>query len=119
MKCAQFCGHLFYTRSGAVMPRTFTREFKLEVCRNIESGQWTMSRVSREHALSLGMLGRWLEQYRTHGSDAFQGQPWRAQALGAAQQIEQLREELRQSQLEVKFLRQLVDQKKSRPGSES
>jgi len=101
------------------MPRTYSREFKLALCSRIASGEWTKSRASREHGLSLGMLARWLEQYQANGENAFQGQPWRAQALNAAERIDALEEELRTARLELKFVRQLLDQKKSLPGSES
>jgi transposase-like protein len=74
--------------------------------------------MSREYGLSLGMLGRWMEQYKLHGENSFQGQPWRAQAMTSEARVAQLEEELRLTQLEVKFMRQLLAQKKSPGGSD-
>ena len=65
------------------------------------------------------MLGRWILQYEAHGENAFQGQPWRAAALTAAERIEQLEEELRLSRLETALARQMLSKKKSPTQSES
>ena len=101
------------------MRRNHPREFKLSLCERISTGELSKSGASREYGLSLGMLGRWLEQYAVHGKNSFQGQAWRAQAISSATRIEQLEEELRLSQLEVKFMQQLLDQKKSPGGRKS
>ncbi|MBZ0212594.1 MAG: transposase, partial [Nitrospirae bacterium] len=50
--------------------RSFTREFKLDVCRKAESGESSKSRLCREHALSPSMLDRWIEQFRAKGEEA-------------------------------------------------
>lgn len=95
------------------MPRIHSREFKLDLCRRISLGQTTLSRACREHGLSAGMVDRWVRQFGAKGEEAFTGQPWRAVALDAAQRADELEEELRKTKLEVKLLRQMLDQKKS------
>ena len=44
--------------------RKFTREFKIQVCREIELGFKTKTQISREHQLSEGLAGKWLSEYR-------------------------------------------------------
>ena len=42
--------------------RTFTREFKLQVLREIEAGK-TQKQVAREYQLSDGVITRWRSQF--------------------------------------------------------
>jgi transposase-like protein len=101
------------------MPRIHDRELKLSLCRQIKAGELTRTKAARDHGLSATMLGRWLNQYEAQGENAFQGQPWRAVALNAAERIEQLEEELRLSRLETALARQMLAKKKSPTESES
>lgn len=52
-------------------PRTFAREFKLDLCRQIQSGQKRPAQVCREHQLTEGLLLRWRREYETRGEAAF------------------------------------------------
>ena len=52
-------------------PRTFAREFKLDLCRQIHSGQKRPAQVCREHHLTEGLLLRWRREYETRGEAAF------------------------------------------------
>lgn len=51
--------------------RTFTREFKLDVCRQIASGQKRSAQVCREHQLGETVLLRWRKEYAARGAAAF------------------------------------------------
>lgn len=51
--------------------RTFTREFKIDLCRQIQSGQKRPSQLCREHQLTEGLLLRWRREYELHGEAAF------------------------------------------------
>ncbi len=99
------------------MPRSYAREFKLDLCRQIRSGTLSQARACRDHGLSSGMLGRWLTQFDVHGQEAFRGQPWREQTVSPERRVSQLEKELEQTKLENEFLRWVIDQKKSAPGS--
>lgn len=50
--------------------RTFSREFKLAVVRQVEAGQ-RPAQVCREHGLADGVLWRWRRDYAQHGAAAF------------------------------------------------
>ena len=52
-------------------PRTFTREFKLDLCRQIQSGQKRPAQLCREHQLTEGLLLRWRREYEGRGEAAF------------------------------------------------
>lgn len=51
--------------------RTFTREFKLEVVRQVESGARRPAQVCREHGLAETVLWRWRREYAARGAAAF------------------------------------------------
>jgi transposase len=51
--------------------RTFTREFKLEVARQVERGERRPAQVCREHGLAHSVLARWRREYVERGETAF------------------------------------------------
>ena len=52
-------------------PRTFAREFKLDLCRQIQSGQKRPAQLCREHQLAEGLLLRWRREFDLRGEAAF------------------------------------------------
>ena len=52
-------------------PRTFAREFKLDLCRQIKGGQKRPAQICREHGLTEGLLLRWRREYEQRGDAAF------------------------------------------------
>jgi transposase-like protein len=52
-------------------PRVFAREFKIDLCRQIASGQKRPAQVCREHQLTEGLLLRWRREYEQRGEAAF------------------------------------------------
>lgn len=55
--------------------RTFSREFKIEVCQQITTGEKRPAQVCREHNLTPSLLHRWRQQYAQHGVLAFSPEP--------------------------------------------
>jgi transposase len=51
--------------------RTFSREFKLAVVRQVERGERRPAHVCREHNLADGVLWRWRREYAARGEAAF------------------------------------------------
>lgn len=51
--------------------RTHSREFKLEVVRQIASGAKRPAQVCREHELAESLLLRWRKEYEARGEAAF------------------------------------------------
>ena len=52
--------------------RQFTREFKLQVIRDLAAGK-SLAQVSREYQVHSGTLVAWRNQYEQYGEAAFQG----------------------------------------------
>lgn len=52
-------------------PRTFERAFKLDLCRQIQSGQKRPAQLCREHQLTEGLLLRWRREFEQRGEAAF------------------------------------------------
>src|SRR5687767_10091491 len=51
--------------------RTFSREFKLQIARQLVTGEKRLSQVCREHALCQTLVRRWREQYEQEGENAW------------------------------------------------
>jgi transposase len=49
--------------------RQFTREFKLQVIREVEVGK-TLAQAAREHALHPNLIRKWQTQYAEYGQQA-------------------------------------------------
>jgi transposase len=52
--------------------RKFTREFKLQIIREIEAGK-TIAQAAREHQLHPTLICRWQKQHRQYAERAFAG----------------------------------------------
>ncbi len=58
------------------MRRKYTKEFKLQCCREIATGQKRPAQICREHNLAESVLLRWRREYEARGEAAFaQRQP--------------------------------------------
>lgn len=51
--------------------KTYTREFKLQVVRQIERGEKRAAQVCREYGLATGLVSRWRKEYVERGEAAF------------------------------------------------
>lgn len=51
--------------------RSFSREFKLDVCRQVTTGERRPSQVCREHGLTESLLLTWRHEYAARGEAAF------------------------------------------------
>ena len=52
-------------------PRTFAREFKLDLCRQVQSGQKRPAQPCREHQITERLLLRWPREFELRGEAAF------------------------------------------------
>ncbi len=69
--------------------RTFTREFKLEVVRQLARGEKRPAQVCREYQLGESLLSRWRREYAERGDDAFRPKD-NASQLSAEQRVAEL-----------------------------
>lgn len=51
--------------------RNHTREFKLQCCRQVATGEKRPAQICREHDLSESVLLRWRKEYEARGEAAF------------------------------------------------
>jgi len=56
----------------AVKRRKFSRDFKLQVVREVEGGK-TQAQIAREHEINQQMISRWCRQHRRYKERAFSG----------------------------------------------
>jgi len=96
--------------------RTFTREFKLDIVRQMESGQKRFAQICREHGLDQSVLSRWRREFQERGENAFlPKQPQElSQNEAAERRIAELERHCGQLSLENALLKKLVTQLQSR-----
>ena len=90
--------------------RSFDREFKVEVVRQVRSGEKRLSQVCREHELSPTLVRRWKEQYEQHGEDAWPAAGTLTGAAHAEQRVRELEAALGRLHLENELLRRALKQ---------
>ncbi|SRR6266852_2074405 len=92
--------------STALTKRSFSREFKLQVVRQLVSGEKRFAQLCREHNLCQTLLRRWREQYEQRGENAWLDQDAGHPVDGEAQtRIAALEAALGRATLENEFLR--------------
>lgn len=87
--------------------RSFTKEFKLEVCRKVANGQVSKTQAKREHNLGNATLDRWLEQFMARGDEAFEGD-WRPYRNEGQTRVRELEAALGRAHLEIEFLKECL-----------
>ena len=100
-------------------PRTFTREFKLDLCRQIKSGQKRPAQLCREHQLTEGLLLRWRREFEQRGEAAFSAKDT-AEASPTAlleQKVAELERFCGQLSLENALLKKLASTQRPPSGS--
>jgi len=53
------------------MKRTFSREFKLQVARQVSTGEQRLAQLCREHSLCQTLVRKWKHQYELFGEQAW------------------------------------------------
>lgn len=75
--------------------RTYTKEFKLETLKMVETGEKSVSQIEREMGLPAGAIFRWQRQLRQDGNRAFPGHGKLKEAETRIQQLEKENANLR------------------------
>ncbi len=99
--------------------RTFTREFKLDIVRQIASGAKRPAQVCREHQLGESVLARWRREYEERGEAAFTPRALDGQSSQASveQRIAELERLCGQLALENAALKTALQHLQTRPGA--
>ncbi len=102
--------------------RIFTREFKLDVVRQVASGTKRPAQVCREHQLGESLLARWRKEYEERGEAAFPPRALdgpAAQATSAEQRVAELERLCGQLALENAALKKALQQVQARQAAAS
>jgi transposase len=95
--------------------RTHSREFKLDIVRQIATGQKRPAQVCREYGLAESVLSRWRKEYQERGEAAFQ--PGQAEgSTSQEQRILELEQFCGQLALENQVLKKTLQRLESRSG---
>ena len=99
--------------------RTFEREFKLQVVRQLQSGEKRLAQICREYNLCQTLVRRWREQYEQKGENAWLEQTANSHvASDDKARVAALEAALGRAHLELDFLRHCLrelEQKKGLP----
>lgn len=80
------------------MRKTYPKDFKVQICRDILTGQKTVGEISKEYEIARPIVSRWLAEYKRYGNNAFAGKgnrlPEAARIYALEKENEQLKEEL-------------------------
>lgn len=90
--------------------RSFDREFKLQVVRQLLNGERRMAQLCREHQLSATLVRRWKEQYEADGEDAWPAANTLVVERDAEQRVRELEAALGRAHLEIELLRRALKQ---------
>jgi len=85
--------------------RKFTREFKVQICEEIEAGLKTQAQINREYQLSEGLVGKWLYEYRKDPVNCFSKSKYQVTSQEA--KISQLEAALGRTVLENEILKKM------------
>jgi transposase-like protein len=87
--------------------RSFPREFKLQLVREVEGGSSSMAELSRRHEVHPNLIHKWVKQYRASGEEAFKhGTPGDGSAVDS--KIAELEQTVGQLTMENRFLKKLL-----------
>ena len=88
--------------------RSFDREFKLQVVRQLLGGEKRLSQLCCEHRLSATLVRRWKEQYEAAGEAAWPEVGSWVVGADPHQRIRELEAALGRAHLEIELLRRAV-----------
>ena len=88
--------------------RSFDREFKLQVVRQLLSGEKRLAHLCREHQLSATLVRRWKEHYEQQGEAAWPEFGSLLVAPDAEQRIRDLEAALGRAHLENELLKRAL-----------
>lgn len=76
--------------------RRYPKEFKEEVCRLAESGEYSLTELSVKFEVDRSLVSKWVAARRDEGRDAFRGQGNRAELEAENHRLKQENRELKQ-----------------------
>jgi transposase len=96
-------------KTAALKRRTFTREFKLQVIREVEAGK-TQAQAAREYQVSDNTISKWRQQLRQYKERAFTG---RGHAYTDESRLNELERMVGRLTMENDFLKKLLQKLES------
>ena len=91
-------------KTATLKRRTFTREFKLQVIREVEAGK-TQAQVARDYQLSDNTISKWRRELRKYKERAFAG---RGHAYTDEARVNELERMVGRLTMENDFLKKLL-----------
>ena len=96
--------------------RQFTREFKIQVVQEVESGLKTRAQATRDHELSEGMINKWISAYQANPQTAFTGKFQTNEVDRLKNRIRDLEWALGRKTMEAEILKQTLEELRVKKG---
>ena len=87
--------------------RSFPREFKLQLVREIEAGTSSMAELARRHEVHPNLIHKWVKQYRAKGDEAFKHDII-GDGTATESKVAELEQTIGQLTVENRFLKKLL-----------
>ena len=79
------------------MRKTYSKAFKINIAKQINNKQITVSSVASEYGISRPIISRWVSEYNRYGSEAFTGKgvklPDKAKQFALEEEVQRLKQE--------------------------
>ena len=87
--------------------RSFPREFKLQLVREVEAGTSSMAELARRHEVHPNLIHKWVKQYRASGEAAFKHDT-SGDGFAVDSKVAELEQTIGQLTMENRFLKKLL-----------
>ena len=79
------------------MRKTYSKAFKINIAKQINNKQTTVSSVASEYGISRPIISRWVSEYNRYGNEAFAGKgvklPDKAKQFALEEEVQRLKQE--------------------------
>ena len=79
------------------MRKTYSKAFKINIIKQINNKQTTVSSVASEYGISRPIISRWVSEYHRYGNEAFSGKgvklPDKAKQFALEEEVQRLKQE--------------------------
>lgn len=84
------------------MKRKFDKAFKTEICKLIIDQNIPVADVSKNYGISVQVIYRWIDEYKTYGEDSFIGS---GNLRPEDARLKELQKELEEAKMEIEILK--------------
>lgn len=93
--------------------RSFSKEFKIQLVKDFESGAYSVPQLEKLHGISNGLIYRWIYKYSTFNEKGFRIVEMKKSSSGKVKELQKrvadLERVIGQKQIKIDFLEKLIE----------